>query len=114
MSNTKGRAARLRAIAAAILIAGIVAAFLVGAVIPANVVTIAPGLPNAGVTVTSFVSTTDSGDGSFNWLFALLVLGPSATVAAMLYATSELASALRRSGRGRPEESTVTSGTEAL
>lgn len=105
MANSKGRANRLRALAAAVLLAGIAAAFVVGAAFPASV-TVSATL----VKSTNYTMSAESGETAFNWLFALLILGPSIVAAAVLLSSSELAAALRRSGRSRSADDEAVAG----
>ncbi len=96
MANSKGRANRLRVMAIGVSIVGLVGAFVLGFAFPAE-----PSVTIAGVKITNYVVVAESGEGAFNWLFALLVLGPALVAAAVLYSSSELVAALRRSGRTR-------------
>ena len=103
MADSKGRASRLRAGAAGVLILGIALAFVMGSTFPAQIVKAPPAL----TAVTTYTNSVDSGDGAFNWLFALLVVGPALVAASVLFASAEVVSALRRSGRSRSGETTV-------
>ncbi len=103
MADSKGRAGRLRAGAFGVLVVGFAIAFVMGATFPAQVVTAPPTLK----AVTTYTSSVDSGDGSFNWLFALLAFGPAFIASAVLLAAAEIVSALRRSGRSRSSEPSV-------
>ncbi|MEP6625756.1 MAG: hypothetical protein ABJC79_15010 [Acidimicrobiia bacterium] len=107
MADSKGRAGRLRAIALALLVAGVALGFLVGAAFPAEVGTASPSLSK----VTNYTSSTESGDGSFNWLFTILVIGPALVASSVVYASAEIVAGLRRSGRSRTSEPVVTDGT---
>lgn len=100
MADSKGRAGRLRAIAIGVLIAGAGLAFLVGAAFPAQAGKIG-NLPR----ITNYTNGVDGGDSSFNWLFAILVAGPAAVAASVLYGCAEIVGGLRRSGRGHLGES---------
>jgi hypothetical protein len=99
VADSKGRAGRLRAIAFGVLVAGIALAFLVGAAFPAQVGSVPPSLTK----VTTYTQSTDSGDGTFNWFFAILVLGPTVVAASVLYGSAEIVAGLRRSGRSRSD-----------
>ncbi len=99
MSSSRTRGGRLRTIAVAVLIGGLVAAFLVGAMVKAQVTPVTGSLTEKSV---SYVSSPEgSGAGSFNWLLALLVAGPAVVAASGLYAAAEIAAATRRGGRSR-------------
>lgn len=102
MADSKGRAGRLRAIAIGLLIAGAALAFLVGAAFPASVgaASFVPGAPK----ITSYVTSSDGGSSSFNWLFAILVAGPAVVGASVLYGCAEIVGGLRRSSRTRSSE----------
>ncbi len=109
MADSKGRAGRLRAMAVGVLIAGVALAFLVGAAFPAQVGTTPPSLAK----VTTYTQSTDSSDGTFNWFFAILVLGPAFVGAAVMYGSAEIVAGMRRSGRsGRSSETVVADGRE--
>ena len=111
MADSKGRAGRLRAIAFGVLIAGAALAFLVGAAFPAQVGTTPTGLSK----ITTYTQSTDSSDGTFNWLFAILVLGPAVVGAAVLYGSAEIVAGLRRSGRSsRSSETVVADGKDTV
>ena len=106
MANSKGRANRLRGLAAAVLIVGVAGAFVIGAAFPAQTTVSA-----TAAKITNYTVGAESGEGAFNWLFALLVLGPAIVGAAVLYSSSELVAALRRSGRTRSaDEDGITAG----
>ncbi|MGZ6950949.1 MAG: hypothetical protein ACXVJX_02470 [Acidimicrobiia bacterium] len=97
MSNSSSaRTSRLRVLAFVVLLVGLIGAFIIGAVFQAQTVTPQGSL---GGKVTNYLSVADSGDGSFNWLFALLVAGPALIAASVLYGASELTSAIRRTNR---------------
>ena len=98
MSESKGRASRLRAAAVIVVIAGVALGFLVGAAFPAAVTR--QGFSK----ITSYTTTTDGGDGGFNVLFTVLVAGPCLVAAAFLYGCSEIVAGLRRSARTRSSE----------
>lgn len=100
MSESKGRAGRLRGAAIGILIAGVAIAYVVGTAFAAPVAAVPPGLTR----VTTYTASTDSSDGAFNWLFALLIIAPTLISAAMLYSASEIVGGLRRSARTRSSE----------
>ena len=99
MSESKGRAGRLRAVAIGVLIAGAALAYAVGVAFPASVAVVPPGLTR----VTTYTASTDS-EGDFNFLFALLVAGPTLVAAAVLYGSAEIVAGLRRSARTRSSE----------
>ena len=82
---------------------------MIGAAFPAQVtVTVTV----TAAKITNYTVGAESGEGAFNWLFALLVLGPAVVGAAVLYASSELVAALRRSGRTRSaDEDGIAAGT---
>lgn len=103
MADSKGRAGRLRAAAFGVLVVGLAVAFVMGATFPAQVVKAPPTLK----AVTTYTSSVESGDGAFNWLFALLAFGPALVAASVLFAGAEVVSASRRSGRSRSGETTV-------
>lgn len=109
---TSKRVSRLRAMAFAVLLGGIALAFVVGAMFPAQVV--AAG--GTGLAVTKTVSFTSSpekgGESSFNWLFAILVIGPAVVASSVLYGAAEVASAARRGGRSRSSERGLEVGDE--
>jgi hypothetical protein len=90
----------LRAVAIGVLIAGVALAYLVGAAFPAQVSRTAPLLTK----ITTYTVSTESSDGSFNWLFSLLVVGPFLVSAAVLYGCAEIVAGLRRSARTRSSE----------
>lgn len=100
MSESKGRASRLRVSAIAVVLAGVALGFLMGAAFPAATTKVPVGLTN----ITSYTVSTDSGDGSFNWLFTILVAGPCLISGAILYGSSEIVAGLRRSARTRSSE----------
>ena len=100
MSESKGRASRLRITAIVVILAGVALGFLVGAAFPANTARAPVGLAN----ITSYTESTDSSDGSFNWLFTMLVAGPCLISGAILYGSSEIVAGLRRSARTRSSE----------
>lgn len=106
MSESKGRAGRLRAVAVGVLIVGVALAFLVGAAFPAEVST----QPPVGTKITIYTASTESGDGSFNWLFAMLVAGPAVVSASVLYGCAEIVAGLRRSARSRSSEASSGDG----
>ena len=85
--------------ALAALLGGLIAAFLVGSVVKAQVSPVAGNLTTKSVSYVS--SPQGGGEGAFNWLLALLVAGPAVVAASMLYAASEITSASRRGGRSR-------------
>jgi hypothetical protein len=91
------RVSRIRAIALAILLVGLVLTFLIGSMFPAQVTTVA----GSTVKITDYTKTPASGESAFNWLLALLVLGPALVTSAMLYSAAEIAAAVRRGGRSR-------------
>jgi cytochrome bd-type quinol oxidase subunit 2 len=99
MSSSRARVGRLRTMALAVLMGGLVAAFLLGTTFPAQVTPVTGSL--TGKTVSYVSSPQGSGESAFNWLFALLVAGPAVVAASMLYGASEIASASRRSARSR-------------
>ena len=107
MADSKGRAGRLRAIAIGVLIAGLALGFLIGAAFPAQVGTVPPSLTK----ITTYTQTTESGDGSFNWFFTILVIGPTVVAASVLYGCAEVVAGLRRSSRGRTSEISDGKGT---
>lgn len=85
--------------AAVVLGAGLVLAFLAGSTFKASVLPVTGSLT---AKTTNFLSSPEGGGtGSFNWLFAMLVAGPAVVASAVLYSASEIASAVRRSGRSR-------------
>jgi Flp pilus assembly protein TadB len=94
------RVSRIRAAALVILLGGAVLAFLVGTMVPAHV------NPAVGATgkLTIFTSTSDTGETAFNWLLALLVIGPAVVASTVLYGAAEIAVAVRRSGRSRSHD----------
>ncbi len=100
MSESKGRASRLRVTAIVVVLAGVALGFLVGAAFPASTTKVPVGLNN----LTSYTVSTDSGDGSFNWLFTILVAGPCLIAGAILYGSSEIVAGLRRAARTRSSE----------
>ena len=100
MSESKGRAGRLRAVAIGVLIAGAALAYAVGVAFPASVAVVPPGLTR----VTTYTASTDSGEGDFNFLFAFLIAGPTLVSAAILYGAAEIVAGLRRSPRTRSSE----------
>jgi hypothetical protein len=94
-----------------VLIAGVALGFVVGAAFPAQVTKTAPIVNN----VTSYTQSTDSGNGSFNWLFTILVMGPAVVASSVLLGSAEIVAGLRRSGRsGRSSESGSTGDRETV
>jgi hypothetical protein len=89
------RVSLIRAAALAILLAGTVVTFLVGTMFPAQV-TIVTGTT---LKVTDYTKSPASGETAFNWLLALLVMGPVVVSSALLYSAAEIAAAVRRGGR---------------
>jgi hypothetical protein len=106
VAEGKGRAGRLRAIAVGVLVAGIALGFLVGAAFPAQV----GAVPSSITKVTTYTQSTDSADGAFNWLFAILVMGPAFVGATVLYGSAEIVAGLRRSGRSSRSDAVVADG----
>ena len=106
VADSKGRAGRLRAVAVGVLLAGAALAFLVGAAFPAQVA----ASPGSLTKVTNYTVSTESSDGTFNWLFAMLVIGPMFVGASVLYGSAEIVAGLRRSSRTRSSEAVVTDG----
>jgi hypothetical protein len=97
--STQSRVARLRTASAAVLLIGLVAAFMVGATIKAQVTGTAGAVtPN---TINYVASPKGGGPGSFNWLLAILVAGPTVIAASTLFAAAEMVGQLRRGGRSR-------------
>jgi hypothetical protein len=108
--STQTRVARLRMTAGIVLVAGLIAAFLVGATLKAQVSAV-PG--NLTVKSISYVdSPKGGGEGAFNWLFALLVAGPTVVAAATIYAASEMVGQLRRGGGRSRSSSSLGVGDE--
>ena len=91
------RVSRLRGAALAVLLVGLVATFLVGSIFPAQVVTAA----GTTVKVTDYTKSPATGETAFNWLLALLVLGPVLIASSVLYGAAEIAASSRRGGRSR-------------
>src|SRR4051794_16500375 len=91
------RVSRMRAVALAVLLVGFVVAFLIGSMFPAQV------LVATGTTakVTDYTKSSATGETAFNWLLALLVLGPVVVSSALLYSAAEISAAVRRGGRNR-------------
>lgn len=100
MSSSK-RVNRLRAVALGVLMVGIVAGFILGAMFPSQVVETTTGLVKRKYTV--YTTSSDSGETAFNWLFFLLILGPSVVASAVLYGAAEIAGSSRRSRSGRSD-----------
>ena len=100
MSESKGRAGRLRTVAGVVLIAGVLLAALVGLTFPAPV----SKAPVLLTKITTYTASTEAEDGAFNWLFAFLVGGPCLVAAAVLYGCAEIVAGLRRSPRTRSSE----------
>jgi hypothetical protein len=94
------RVSRIRAIALAMLLVGAVVTFLVGTMFPAQVSTTV----GSTVKVTDYTKSPASGETAFNWLLALLVMGPALIASALLYSAAEIAAAVRRGGRSRSHE----------
>lgn len=94
------RVSRIRTMALAILLVGAVVTFLVGTMFPAQVTTAV----GTTVKVTDYTKTPASGGSAFNWLLALLVMGPTVIASALLYSAAEIAAAVRRGGRSRSHD----------
>ena len=94
------RVSRIRTAALAVLLAGVVLTFLIGTMFPAQVATTV----GTTVKVTDYTKTPASGETAFNWLLALLVLGPTIVASALLYSAAEIAVAVRRGGRSRSHD----------
>jgi hypothetical protein len=102
------RVSRIRAAALAVLLLGLVATFLVGTMFPAQVTTTAGTL----VKVTDYTKTPAKGETAFNWLLALLVLGPALVASALLYSAAEISVAVRRGGRSSRSHDRLEVGDE--
>ena len=101
--------ARLRGLAVGILVGGLIIAFLVGASFKAEVTRVEGSLTTKSV---SYVTSPQGpAESAFNYLFALLVAGPTVVAAATLYGAAEIASAVRRSG-GRSRSGGLEVGDE--
>ena len=96
------RVSRIRAAALAVLLFGTVITFLVGTMFPAQVSTVV----GSTAKVTDYTKSSATGETAFNWLLALLVLGPTIVAAATLYGAAEIAAAVRRGGRPRGHDRT--------
>ncbi len=81
------------------MVGGLIVAFLVGTMFEAHVAPVEGSLTTKTVSYT--ISTQGPADGAFNYLFALLVVGPAVIAASVLYGAAEIASAARRGGRSR-------------
>jgi hypothetical protein len=94
------RVNRIRTTALVVLLTGAVLMVLVGMSFPAQVAL------SSGTTVkvTDYTKSPGSGESAFNWLFALLVMGPAVVTAAVLYGAAEIAAAVRRGGRSRSHD----------
>jgi hypothetical protein len=90
----------MRAAGLAILLVGLVVMFLVGTMFPAQVTT----LTGTTIKVTDYTKTPASGETAFNWLLALLVMGPVIVASAVVFSAAEIAASARRSGRSRNHE----------
>jgi hypothetical protein len=94
------RVSRIRAAALAVLLGGAVLMFLVGSMFPAQV---SVGSGTLGK-VTDYTKTPASGESAFNWLFAILIMGPAVISASVLFGAAEIATASRRGGRSRSHD----------
>ena len=94
------RVSRIRAAALAVLLLGLIATFLVGTMYPAQVTVVA----GTAVKITDYTKSSATGETAFNWLLALLVLGPTLVASALLYSAAEIAGAVRRGGRSRSHD----------
>jgi hypothetical protein len=92
----------MRTLALAVLLGGAVTMFLVGSLFPAHV-EVAPGTT---ARVTDYTTSAESGETAFNWLLALLVMGPAVVSSAVLFGAAEIAAATRRGGRSRNHDRT--------
>lgn len=108
--STSRRVSRLRAVALAVLMVGVLGGFLAGALVPAQVATTPSGLGQVKTTV--FVNSPASGETAFNTLFALLFFGPAMVSAAVLFGAAEIAGSVRRAGRGRSDRGGLEVGDE--
>jgi hypothetical protein len=94
---TSKRVARMRAAGLAVLMVGLLVTFLVGTMFPAQVTTVT----GTTVKVTDYTKTPASGETAFNWLLALLVMGPAVIASAVIFSAAEVAASTRRSNRSR-------------
>lgn len=99
----RGRASRLRMLAAAVLAIGFVGGFLLASMYPALVT--GDSLTGQAVAWTQ-APRGDASRTTFNWLLFVLVLGPAMVAASVLYGAAEVAhSVSRRSRSGRIRDS---------
>jgi hypothetical protein len=99
----RSRASRLRLLAGVVLAIGVAGGFALASMYPALVT----GDPLSGQSVSwTQAPRGDASRTTFNWLLFMLVLGPAAVAAAVLYGASEVAhSVSRRSRSGRIRDS---------
>jgi len=94
------RVSRIRAVALAVLLFGLIGTFLVGSMFPASVTTAIGGV----VKITDYTKSPSAGETAFNRLLALLAFGPALVASAVLYGAAEIAASSRRGGRSRSHE----------